>query len=319
MRFFIKLLLCATIAYALAAIVAIPANPEIQFWHGVDQQRDREIAEVRKNQPGNRIIFFAGGSSCAFSIDPKIIEEKCATSAFNLGLPVSAGPRYLLHQALEKAQSGDMIVITLEPDALTYETDFPTTTFSYAMAGMNGNIANARGGPAFGVYPGLRDYLNFIRPGPSYIATLLAKKANGMGYRYTKEGIRYHGRIETQVSMPLSPAGEKPVNCIADSGRKFLETYKSAAAKKNVSLVYSMPWSLTGENASEKTRQANRGILESISPIIPTIDDGYLGVATDPKYFSDSVLHLSSAGSALRSTALADALSHWLNPGSIKN
>lgn len=313
MRLFLKLLACVIVAYGLAAYMTIPASPEIRFWQHVVELRDAEIAQVRAEKPGTPIIFFTGGSSCAFSIDPKIVEETCGLPAFNLGLPVSAGPKFLLHQALEKCRKGDILVISLEPDALTYPSDFAPTTLTFGLAVLAGSPSATVGGSSFGEHISIRDCLNYSRPGPGYVTTWLAKSATGKGYRYENKDIRYHGRIETSVSDPSLPlAGHKQVDRICQSGHEFLTTFQKAAAAKGVQLVYSMPWMLTAKDAAPENRAANLKILESIKPILPAIDDGHQGVATDPKLFSDSGQHLSAAGSKIRSSALANALQAWL-------
>lgn len=313
MRFFLKLLACLLLAYSAAAFITIPANPEIQFWSSVVQKRDQEIDAIRKKKPSQPILFFTGGSSCAFSIDPKIIEEICGLPAFNLGLPVSAGPKYLLHQALEKAKAGDIIVIALEPDALTYQSDFEPTSLTLGLAIKDGDPSGTVGGHSFDESLTFRDWLNLTRPGPGYIANYLGKAVTGKGYRYRSDDIRYHGRIETQFSDPNLPyAGKKSVTEICASGRALLKKYKDSALQKNVSLFYSIPWSLNNSEAANHNREANHKIQESIMPIIPVVDDGYQGVSTDSKLFSDSGLHLSAKGSSQRSIALGEALQHRL-------
>lgn len=316
MRFALLMLACVIVAYAGAAYITIPANPEVQFWNHVDDLRDKEIAEVRKSQPEQPILFFTGGSSCAFSIDPKIIEETCGLPAFNLGLPVSSGARYILHQALEKSRKADIIVVCLEPDILTYPDDFDASSFSFGLAVLDGAPSGAVGGRTFNQQLSPREYLNFSRPGPGFLTTWIAKLMADKGYRYQVQDIRYRGRIETQVKDPTLPlGGAKQVRSIIPGGKQLLQTFQNTATQRGVHLIYAMPWLLTDPDAAGQSRSANLDILSSIQPIIPTVDDGFQGVATDPSYFSDSGLHLSAPGSAIRSKALAEALRAMLNVG----
>jgi hypothetical protein len=317
MRFPLTIFLSLLAAYALGFYLTVPANPEIKFWHHVVELRDAEISQVRAQHPGSPIIFFTGGSSCAFSIDPKIIEKTCGLPAFNLGLPVAARPRYLLHQALEKARKGDILVVCLEADTLTKESDYAPTTLSFGLASASGDMSSAVGGSTYGEHLSLREYLNYSRPGPSYASIWIGKAITGKGYRYSNEDIRYRGRLETQATTPnQSLAGHKSETQISSSARTLLETFQQAASRKGVKLLYSMPWFLTAESSAANNRSANLRILASIHPIIPTIDDGYQGTATDPAFFSDSGLHLTATGSATRSKALADALKQWMSQGS---
>jgi hypothetical protein len=310
MRFLIKLSICLLFAYAISLYLSVWSNPEIKFWKHVDYQRDQDIALARKNNPRKPTVFFTGGSSCAFSIDPKIIDEICHTSSFNLGLPVSAGPRFLLHQALEKANEGDTIVVVLEPDALTYESEFHPTnlTLGLVMASKR-SLSDTVGGTSFDNTISLKEILNYSRPGPGFVANRLGKLLIGKGYRYMPEDIRYRGRIETQLSVNLQPVTDpKNVYGLCTSGRELLLQFKLAAHQKGIKLFYSMPWVYTEKNVAQENRNANKKILNSINSIITTLDDGYLGVDDKACHFSDSSLHLTMEGSEIRSKALAVAL-----------
>lgn len=313
MRFLLSIAACLAAAYALAAFIAIPANPEVRFWNHVDELRDQEIAQVRKDQPGKPILFFTGGSSCAFSIDPKIVEETCGMPAFNLGLPVSAGPKYLLHQALIKCQPGDILVVALEPDALVYHSRFAASPFSFGLSVLNRRPSDTVGGSTFSERLTFREFLNYSRPGPSYVSILIAKTITGKGYRYQVDDIRYRGRIETPIKMsPPDFAETKYTSKICDSGKELLQSLASAASANGVHVIYSVPWTLTAPSSIQTNRSANSKILESINQVIPTVEDGYLGVTDDPDFFADSGLHLSAEGSKLRSQALSIVLKNAL-------
>jgi hypothetical protein len=315
MRFPATILLCVVAAYALSFYLAIPANPEIQFWHHVVDVRADEIAQVRADQPSTPIIFFTGGSSTAFSIDPKIIEETCGLPAFNLGLPVAAGAQYILHQAFEQTRKNDILVICLEPDLLTTTNEeHGCSKFSFALSTAAGQPSDAAGGSTFASYPTIRNYLNFTRPGPSHLATSAAKTVTGKnGYRYTLADIRYRGRAETPMRDPsMKRAGAKTTSHLTDIGRKLLQTVADAAALRGVHLFYSMPWHFTDETHLAANRIHNLQILEDIRSIMPTIDDGFTGAASDPTWFSDSPQHLTAEGSTTRTQALAIPLKQWL-------
>ena len=313
MKFLIKVLGAVALAYLLAFGMAVPMNPETKFWRGLSQRRDREISETRLAQPGKPMIFFAGGSSCAFSIDPAIIEKKCGMPAFNVGFPIACGAKFILHQALEKTRPGDVLVVALEPDTITYASDFAPGTLSFGLSALDGSPSASVGGSTFGHGLPIRDYLNLSRPGPGYMATWLGKSVGGKSYRYQDRDIRYHGRVETPVKMdPPDISGTKMMHEVHKDGRQVLETFAAAAKAKDVRLVYSMPWILISEAAAAPSRENNLRILQSVAQTIPSIDDGHQGVATDPDCFADTGLHLSAKGSKIRSTDLGTALQDWL-------
>ena len=314
MRFLFLVSLCAVTAYAAAFWLAVPANPELKFWREVDLQRDEGMAGIRTVRPDQPMVLFTGGSSCAFSIDPLIIEQVCGVPAYNLGMPVAAGAKFLLHQSLEKARAGDTLVVCLEPDLLTFPNDFKASTLSFGLATLAGDPSGAVGGTSFDRDLTLRDCLNLSRPGPTHLATLFAKTATGKeSYRYGSEDLRDRGRVEIPDRDPDLPRiGPKSADQLLPAARELLATFRQAASRKGVHLAYSMPWILTASDAAETNRATNRRILDAIDPILPALDDGHLGVSTDPAHFSDSGLHLSAEGSHLRSTALASALDLWL-------
>lgn len=313
MRFLALSILVACAAFGIGAYTSIPANPEVRFWKHLMDNRHQEIVETRSQSPNQPLILFTGGSSCAFSIDPKIIEDTCEIPAFNLGLPVSSGNKYILHQALEQAHKGDVLVICLEPDTLTGADQYPSTTLSFALATLDGEPSTAAGGDTFSGKITLKDYLNLSRPGPRYLTTWIVKSTTGSGYRYTNEDIRYHGRLETPISDPkLQAGGPNPAAHLTLGGRDLLQTFQNAAEAKGVLLAYSMPWQYTAEASVAPNRKAKRILMDEIRTIMPVIDDGFSGAHDQADHFADTALHLSHKGSQIRSQVLADALAKWI-------
>ncbi|GAA5128512.1 hypothetical protein JIN84_02095 [Luteolibacter yonseiensis] len=310
MRFVTALLACAVAAYGTGFYLAIPKNPEVRFWKNVVDRREAEIATVRKEQPSTPIIFFTGGSSTAFSIDPRIIETTCGLPSFNLGLPVAAGAKYLLHQALANCAAGDTLVICLEPDLLTYSTtERSPSAFSFAMATSAGDPGLAGGGDSFGHTTTFREYLNLSRPGPRYLATLGLKMLSGKEYRYGPEDIKYHGRIETPIHNPdLTASGIARATRLSSEGESILRAFREAADRKGVRLFYSMPWLLTKREALMESRSNKRSLLENIDTIIPVLRDDFSGCEDDVSNFSDTGMHLSGKGSGMRSLSVAESL-----------
>lgn len=310
MRFTAALLACAAAAYGIGFYLSIPANPEVKFWKDVIDRREAEIAALRKNQPVTPIIFFTGGSSTAFSIDPGIVEKTCNMPSFNLGLPVAAGAEYLLHQALATCNSGDILVVCLEPDLLTYSTkESSPSAFSFAIATSMGHPSQAGGGDSFGHTTSFRDYLNLSRPGSRYLATLGARMVTGKKYRYGPADLRYRGRIETPVhNASLEVSGPALATHLSKQGETLLHAFRKAADHKNVALFYSMPWILTSDHALIENRTNKRKLLEDIRRIIPVLHDDFVGCENDLSNFSDTAMHLSGKGSEVRTRSVADSL-----------
>ena len=314
MRFLLTLIAVALVAYAAGFLLSVPANPEVAFWSEVMSRRDREIEEVRKNQPDTSIVFFTGGSSTAFSIDPAIIESSSGLPSFNLGLPVAAGAEYLVSQAFERTRSGDFLVICLEPDLLaTSDPEGGPTPLGFAIATMAGAPGLAGGGKAIGQSLGIRDYFNLSRPGATYLTTLSARLVTGKPYRYSRDDIRYRGRIETPVRA-ATPGTSPGSRDLSPQGEQLLSDIRSEAKRRGVGLAYSMPWQFVESDSVAAARAVNRSLLEQIGRIIPVIEDDYSGVADQADWFSDSPQHLTAAGSSNRSNSLVRGLGNWLKP-----
>lgn len=301
------------LAYAASLVLTVWANPEIRFWREVQLRRQAEIEAARARQPQSPVILFTGGSSTAFSIDPGVVEAACGMPTFNLALPAAAGPRYLLHQALEQAREGDILVVGLEADFLAHESAYPAGMFSFGLALRDGEPSASVGSGTFPDSLEVKDALNFSRPGARYLLTLAYRGVSGKGYRYKPADYRYHGRIETPVGNPaMLPQGVPPRRELSASGKQLLKTLRDAAAEKKVRLFYAMPVLYTSAENADAARSANAVLLDSIAPIIPVIDDGTRGVSTELSHFSDSHQHLTAEGSLERSRRLAAKLAEQL-------
>ncbi len=314
MRFRLTLLLALLTAYALSAVLTVAVNPETTFWAQAVVRREAATAAIRKESPGQPVTFFAGGSSCAFSIDPKIIEETTGQPAINLGLPAAASARYILHQALRLAEPGDLIVVCTEPDILTFpdQESSPTKT-GFALEARRGNLTASAGGSTFGTIPAISDYLTLPRPGAKYLITLAARGLTGKGYRYKTKDIGYRGILRTDSRDPdLRGAGNSDVTTLHPEGRVLLETFAAAAKQKGVRLAYSMPWYFTDTASLTHNRANKRKVLADIATIMPVIEDGYSGAMDGIENFADSGLHLSDKGTAARSRALGKAMAEHL-------
>jgi hypothetical protein len=309
-RFPLTLLACLVAAYALSAVLTVTVNPETAFWAEVVARREAAIAGIREKSPGQPITFFTGGSSCAFSIDPLVITQTTGLPAINLGLPASAGARYILHQALRQARPGDLIVVCLEPDTLTFpdQESSPSKT-GFALEARLGNLTDSAGGSTFGKTLSISDFLTLPRPGAGYLITLAGRSITGKGYRYKPGDIRPFGLIRTDVrDLKLQGVGDSVSTSLHPEGRALLESFAAAAKSKGVRLAYSMPWYFTNTASLAHNRANKRKVLADIATIMPVIEDGFSGAMDGIENFADSGLHLSDKGTAARSRALAEAM-----------
>jgi hypothetical protein len=304
------LLISLITAYAVSCFVTIGINPEVGFWNEAVSRRLDDMAQIRKKHPGQPIIIFTGGSSCAFSIDPRIVEETTGMPSINFGLPVSCGSRYLIHQAFRHAKPGDLVVIGTEPDLLTFPgQEASPSKLGFALEARQGRITEAAGGDTFGRSVSIPDYLSLSRPGPEYLITLMGRSFAGKGYRYKEPNIKHRGLIQTPIrDHSLKPGGTYGITSLHPEGRELLEAFAAVAKREGIRVAYSMPWSYTATVYLDQNRTNRRKILAEIESIMPVIEDGFSGTMDGRDNFSDGGRHLSDIGTAARSRALADAL-----------
>jgi hypothetical protein len=306
------LLLALAAAYAIACALTIYVNPEVSFWHEAVTRREKDITSIRNQHPGEPIIIFTGGSSCAFSIDPTIIEKTTGRPTMNLGLPVAAGARYIIHQALRQARPGDLVIYTTAADILTYTDQEPQISkIAFALEAKRGLPTEAAGGSTFGKSLSVPDYFTLPRPGADYLIVIAGRLFNGKGYRYKFSDIRYHGLIQTPVrDMTLQPSEPRSVTRLHPEGREILARFTAAAKTKGVQFAYSLPLTYTATAQLKQTRAKNAEFLAEVAKIMPVIDDGYTGAIDNLENFSDGIRHLSEKGSKVRSEAIAKSLEH---------
>lgn len=305
------MLAALALAYGLGLVLTIPANPEVGFWREVMERRDSEIATARTS--GTPCIFFTGGSSTAFSIDPAIIEKACGQPSFNLGLPIASGAPYILHQALKRCRRGDTLVVCLEADVIAHGGESRPSTLSFALGALEGDLSGAAGGSTLDRSLTVREMLNLPRPGPQYLTTLAARVATGKGYRYTSRDIRYHGRIETPLDDPSMIALGKPATRrLHPEAEAMLLRFTEASRASGVRVFYSQPWRYTSKETLDAWRMENKALLDDIARVIPVLDDPSRGASADRSDFSDSHQHLTAQGSQKRTELLASTLASAL-------
>lgn len=309
MRLLFLLALVAATAFAAGRWMVTAANPEVAFWSGVIAKRDVELAGLRAKRPGEGVVLFTGGSSCAFSVDPPRVAEVIGRPCFNLGGVARAGANYLIHEALKRSQPGDLLVLALEPHFITEEGRSRPTQLGLAMSLEAGDSAGAAGGESFGRTVSWREQANLLRPGARYFGTWSAKLATGkLGYRYTMDDLRPGGRLETPVRTASLFSAALPARVLTEEGKDMLRRVAEVARRKNVAVVYSLPWAYTDPQFLEQNRAMNRNLMQEVATLMPVLDDPAFGTCAEKGFYADSEYHLTAEGSHARSLAVAAGL-----------
>ena len=105
------LLVPALAAFAMNEALSSTLSPRIRrgFLAAAIDKRARA-----QNTVGRARILVVGGSSAAFGVDSKMIEQTVGRPVVNLGLHGAAGALYILNVAMVEARPNDVVVLQLE-------------------------------------------------------------------------------------------------------------------------------------------------------------------------------------------------------------
>ena len=210
MKLFFACILCAALAFLVGAFMMTSANPEVDFWASIRDKRDLQIEEIRRDQPQQPIVIFTGGSSCAFSIRPEIIQEAIGMPVMNYGAAAGTGSKFLIEQALQRCKKGDILVLAMETHFLAEEGRGKPTSLGMSLALSDRDIQLAVGGDTFGDSVSAGEFFSFMRPGARYSAKWIGKSLKGdLSYRYKVTDYRNRGWLVTEYRDPPLGTGDR--------------------------------------------------------------------------------------------------------------
>jgi hypothetical protein len=308
--------LAAVLVAALGAawLYTTRADPEVAFWRealGVKVARAEEIAGA------DRRVFFVGGSSCAFSIDPEQLEREFGINACNFGVHAGAGRALQIELALQHLRAGDILVVAFETPLWEGEGELaPEPLGSKLWYGvLSGRTYQRSRLPDAGFPDGYSAVQ--LRPGGYHCVTMLAKLLLGRPlYRYTSSDLRSGGFMSTGLREgELQPSESAVPYRLGSTGRSILQRLTEHAKSVGAQVVVTLPWSFVAEPAVAEQRQANQALANEIAEFCPVLADPNLGARSDPSDFSDTNWHLSAQGAAARTAVVGKALAGVMERG----
>ena len=120
-RFFFLIGMCAVAALAASAWYSIRINPEIRFYDEF-LKRKLEYARHLDSIYSSKVVI-SGGSSTAFSIQPKRLIEQYGIPAVNMGLQAGLGPDVIAALGVDAVKPGDTFILAIEPDLLGVDNE----------------------------------------------------------------------------------------------------------------------------------------------------------------------------------------------------
>ena len=309
-RLTLKLLLVAFVTSVAGATYALWFNPEMHFWKTVAERKLSWVEQMRAKY--GYVIGVVGGSSTTFAIDAGMIEREYGLPVANLGLHAGAGAEACAGFGLAALETGDTLVVSIEPGLLTGE-DVDTTNLATRLAYSLGKPAMLHWQKGESFTSRAAD-LTKLQPGGGHVITMLGKLALGMPlYRYSAENSLPGGLQVTDErrNFNVAPAStiEDASISLSPEGAALLANIRQEAERHGIRVAYVLPWEYYPEQSSEIQRLANSHFLDQVEAIMPVIREPAMGVHTERQDFSDSGQHLTLAAAVKRSHLFEKAVS----------
>ena len=313
-RLSLALLGAAILAGFAGAAYTFRLNPEIKFWSAVAEHKLDWVEQMREEH--GYVIGIVGGSTTTFGIDANHLHQNHHLPVANLGLHMGMGRETCVGFGMTSLQSGDTLLLSLEPHMLEDDVDSSSLGTQLALALSQPNIINW--GKNNSIFSKL-SLLAQLQPGGYHLVTMLGKLLLGQPpYRYTVSQMRPGGlqTTEQRNSMPMFTQSSVPKkeSRLSASGRSFLLRTRAEAAKRKIQVAYLLPWAYKPSEISQPSRASNAALLEEIREIMPVLRESQMGVHPIPEDFADTVQHLTKDAATRRSEVLAQTLKNqWSN------
>lgn len=292
-------------AWAGAFWYTVDENPEIRFWRKAYEVKTARSAAL--SQSGKPKYVFAGGSSCAFQIDTKILENEFGIASVNMGFHAGTGAGVVAAVAMAECRPGDTLVLMIEPGLLTEDLAIPQLGYQALEIFVKPEASKVL--VDLGIYHEA-DALMALRPGLYTVATMIGKWVLGKkDYRYNVQDIQSGGMITTpEKRQLLSNSGYSRV-VLPKRSLEFLAGIVEMMKKRDVKVICILPWRYGEGPDAVAARRGNEDYLDAVRPIMPVLDDGRLGLLEDAGAFADTSLHMTETAAADRTRGLGGLLS----------
>jgi len=229
----------------------------------------------------------------------------------NKGLFAGFGTQVLTLYGCDGLQSGDTLVIAVEPGLLGEPLAVPAPGIQFSVA--TGHLPWVVAPEFEGQSTHLASALCGLRPGADHAFRHLGKLAARQPtfrYRVADAGDNPSGWTQTPVRMPMQTAPGH-FETLHPEVRRFLSALRRDCEARGIKVVYSLPWAYAPPKDIAAFRQNNARFLLQVIQVLPVLKEPTLGghpVASD---FADTEWHLTAQGSARRSAEFGDALQAW--------
>lgn len=246
-----------------------------------------------------------GGSSCAHSVRPDLFFKQ-GIPCVNMGYHAGAWAPFLISAGMSVAQTGDLVVIALEPGLLM--GDRGISRISLVGAIEMGDLRMASGGMFSTVRVKPADYVFPIRPGGIRLAKQLAILITGFDAgKYLKMDEYGWMTCSRFVAVPTEAPSGYPG--ITTDNKAILESVSHYCKTKGIQVVCALPWRLWRDHDRAKAEAWDAQYIEEISTIMPVLLEESGAALVDKDLFSDTYYHLNKKGATMRTLRYLESLS----------
>lgn len=296
MRYFITRLLIFSIFPAILCclVILIPANKDDSSY--LSSFNDK-IEKIKKRK--SKSIILIGGSSMAFGVDSKLLEDSLKLPVINLGLQASLGMYIPLNQFLKFSRHGDILIFA--PEYSQY---------------LNNNKFGVGSTPAKTVqlldptllikynFSQIRQMLPFIMP--SALMKIKSYFSTNNNLDSSRNGFNDYGDFIGHLNLPSRTPKTKPhytyIGKLNSETFEFISNFKEKAKKKGVKVYISFqPILLESAKLNmEVIHLIQTQLNKSGIPILGNPNDYFF----NPEFLFEGENHLNRNGRYLRTIQL---------------
>ena len=258
-------------------------------------------------------IVIIGGSSVAFGIDSKLMEEKLGMKVVNFGLYANLGTKLMIDLSKANINEGDIIILAPEMSEQTLSLYFNAETFMQALDGNPSMLLNVDTDNYEAIvgasWKFAYEKLNYLRTGTRPENSGAYKKENFNEYGDNVFDRPFNEMTQTTniINLTFRTNYEDDKDTEYEEYIDYVNDYIKFANRKGATVYYSLcpmnAAALGEKNNADVIYDYYRNLVKSLNcKVISNVND-YL---MDEGYFFDSEFHLNNAGVTVRTVKLID-------------
>lgn len=271
-------------------------------------------------------IVVVGGSSVAFGLDSKMLEEATGMPVVNFGLYADLGTKLMMDLSRANINRGDIIILAPEPNAQTLSLYFQASTTLQAMDGRADMLAHVDGENYLSLIGGLWDFgvskLQYHLTGgrPENVGAYRKENFNEWGDNVYDRSYNQMSIIEKSIALDFR-VDEDEATSDYEAFIDYVNDYIAFANSRGATVYYSF---CPMDRAALVETLDEDGLFAYYDNLYDALDCEIISdirqYVMDDGYFYDTVFHLNNAGVVVRTTHLINDLARTLGrPGMLRS